>query len=325
MSKNIIIGMDEAGLGPKLGPLVISMNLFETERDLQALSMKEIMSDVLALDAGLDSIRVRVMDSKILYRGVHGFAFLEKTALSFWYACHQTIPPTLGAWLSGTCPEVAAHLEECPWYGPDPLRLTLPRIVHPELIVKSGIAIREVMERTETWLVSIKQKVLTAPVLNRMIDRLGLKSEAEMEALFSMLAQALDEHQSRLFQVEIDKLGGRNFYAGPITRFLQATQIHALEEGPQASTYIFPCNHSQVDIRFLCKGDSRKFHIALASIMSKYVRELFMFLLNRYWRSLLPEIRPTAGYPVDASRFLREVTPRALEAGLDPSLFTRIK
>ena len=36
---------------------------------------------------------------------------------------------------------------------------------------------------------------------------------------------------------------------------------------------------------------------------------------NRHWRTHLPEIKPTAGYPVDGARFYAEIAP--LLAGLN--------
>ena len=39
---------------------------------------------------------------------------------------------------------------------------------------------------------------------------------------------------------------------------------------------------------------------------SKYLRELAMHALNDFWRQHVADLRPTAGYPVDALRFEME-------------------
>ena len=49
--------------------------------------------------------------------------------------------------------------------------------------------------------------------------------------------------------------------------------------------------------------------VALASMTAKYLRELAMIRLNRFFREALPEIKPTAGYVQDGRRFLQEVRP----------------
>lgn len=325
MSKNLIIGIDEAGLGPRLGPLVISLNLFRFDDPSQGPSFEKVMEKALADDAKVEDKELRVCDSKVLYRGGTGFEHLEKTALSFWYACFGKMPATLGDWIEAACPELQEMLDECPWFGPDPLSLALPHVIRPEVVERSAKNLMRVMEQGKVEHSTIRQKILTAPTLNRMIDRLELKSEALMEALFSMLISALEDHPADRACIEIDKLGGRNFYTNPLQRFFHFTQIQPLTEGRKESSYAFSWNGEKVDLRFLCKGDSLRFHIALSSIMSKYIRELFMHLLNRFWRNWLPKLRPTAGYPVDAARFLEEVTPTAREHGLDPDRFTRIK
>ena len=49
------------------------------------------------------------------------------------------------------------------------------------------------------------------------------------------------------------------------------------------------------------------FPVALASIVCKYVRELSMHAFNQFWAKHLPDVKPTAGYPVDAARFKAEI------------------
>ncbi len=58
--------------------------------------------------------------------------------------------------------------------------------------------------------------------------------------------------------------------------------------------------------------------VALASIVSKTVREVWMDVFNAYWLVRVPGLKPTAGYPVDAARFRRAIEPTARAAGLDP-------
>ncbi len=46
---------------------------------------------------------------------------------------------------------------------------------------------------------------------------------------------------------------------------------------------------------------------ALASMTSKYVRELAMQAFNEFWVSRVPGLQPTAGYPADAKRFHAQI------------------
>ena len=55
---------------------------------------------------------------------------------------------------------------------------------------------------------------------------------------------------------------------------------------------------------------------ALASMTAKYLRELSMRAFNEYWCARVPNLRPTAGYPGDASRFRGEVAALQRELGI---------
>ena len=46
---------------------------------------------------------------------------------------------------------------------------------------------------------------------------------------------------------------------------------------------------------------------ALASMASKYLRELAMQAFNEFWRRRVPGLLPTAGYPQDAKRFRADI------------------
>jgi hypothetical protein len=46
-------------------------------------------------------------------------------------------------------------------------------------------------------------------------------------------------------------------------------------------------------------------------MVSKYLRELLMGELNRFWQQHVPGLKATAGYPTDALRFLEAIRPAA--------------
>ena len=64
----------------------------------------------------------------------------------------------------------------------------------------------------------------------------------------------------------------------------------------------------------LPRADADDGLVALASIVSKAVRELWMDVFNAHWSARIPDLRPTAGYPNDAiavPRGDRALVPRA--------------
>jgi hypothetical protein len=56
--------------------------------------------------------------------------------------------------------------------------------------------------------------------------------------------------------------------------------------------------------------------VALASMLSKYLRETLMRRFNSFWARHIPEVTPTAGYYGDGSRFLRDIEPTRRQMGI---------
>jgi hypothetical protein len=64
---------------------------------------------------------------------------------------------------------------------------------------------------------------------------------------------------------------------------------------------------------------------ALASMTAKYLRELSMRAFNEFWRTHLPDIKPTAGYYRDAWRFKKEISAKQQELGIDEHMLWRAR
>jgi ribonuclease HII len=77
-----------------------------------------------------------------------------------------------------------------------------------------------------------------------------------------------------------------------------------------------------VEIRF-CAGGEAYLPVALASMISKYLRELAMQAFNQFWIRHLPELRPTAGYPGDSQRFKRDIASVQASLGIDDRMLWR--
>ena len=94
-------------------------------------------------------------------------------------------------------------------------------------------------------------------------------------------------------------------------------RLQILEESPRRSGYRLRSERQTCDIEFITKGEDRQFVVALASIYSKYVRELYMRVFNAYWCKCVEGLRPTAGYYADAKRWLRESAPELKRRSID--------
>ena len=63
--------------------------------------------------------------------------------------------------------------------------------------------------------------------------------------------------------------------------------------------------------------------MALASVYSKYLRELFMHVFNGYWSGQQPGLEPTAGYYTDAQRWLKDAAPSLRRLNVKTDLLVR--
>ena len=79
--------------------------------------------------------------------------------------------------------------------------------------------------------------------------------------------------------------------------------LRAVEEGKQRSVYTFGAS----SIEFTVGADGFRMETALASMLAKYIRETAMTLFNKWWSERVVGIKPTAGYPTDAKRFLKDL------------------
>jgi hypothetical protein len=90
-------------------------------------------------------------------------------------------------------------------------------------------------------------------------------------------------------------------------------EIHG--ESRAQSVYRFGPAERRVEIRFRTKAEVC-LPVALASMASKYLRELAMMGLNAFWGARVPGLRPTAGYPQDARRFKAEIAAVQADLGI---------
>jgi len=105
----VIVGIDEAGYGPTLGPLVVAGTAFEVPDGVGDLW--RALAPAVSRKPGH---AIPVDDSKALYPSSHGLRNLEEGVLPF-LALGGEIPGTLADLLGRVSPP-ARHLAEYPWY-----------------------------------------------------------------------------------------------------------------------------------------------------------------------------------------------------------------
>jgi len=299
----VVVGIDEAGYGPRVGPLVLSAVAFRLPDRLADCPLWDLLRPVAGRPSrGHDLIPID--DSKRLFSQGAGLGRLERTVLAFALAAGHRCE-TLRELLEKTA-LLAEDLDDYPWYrGWDP---PLPRLVAPDQARRDAERIHTLRE-VEFLGVSL------APVLtgefNRLVASYGTKAAALFLKTADLLSWAWRNWGAEGLSVRADKHGGRNRYGILLHQTFFGAQLHTLGQGRQASEYRLLSADRAMTVGFYKDGDAHYAPVALASMFSKYVRELFMEGFNAYWTTRVPGLKGTAGYGADARRFLDHLAAAA--------------
>ena len=120
----VLVGIDEAGFGPILGPLVVSSSIFSLPDELIRADLWDILRRSIANKRRHLAGRLLIADSKKAYSRSQGTKHLERTMLSCLKYLGQE-PTTLTELISLLSPDCLERLSDYPWYkGADNCRFT---------------------------------------------------------------------------------------------------------------------------------------------------------------------------------------------------------
>jgi ribonuclease HII len=315
-----IIGIDEAGYGPNLGPFVmtsVACRVPDAEADR---CLWRALSGAVRQGGDPADGRLLIDDSKVVFSQTRGLLDLERGVHA---ALGSGCNSQLHAWLRDLCTEGCQELSAEPWYSGDS---ALPAAAAVEEL--AGLSSRFDTACADAGVSGWRARcvVICAPRFNSFLDDCGTKGAVLAHALGSLLrtaeAEAADAEAAHFF---VDKHGGRNAYAAFIQHALPRGAVLATEEGMARSVYRVHGLGRLLQLTFQPRADAAHFCVALASMASKYVRELCMAEFNRFWLERVPGLRRTAGYPGDAARFWEAIRPAAEKMGLSASQVWRRK
>lgn len=277
----LYLGMDEAGYGPRFGPLVVSAACLMADGSFDP-----------------DECPVPVGDSKKLYTSGKGVALLERTVLSF--LAREC--PLNKLTFHGLCKGFAGSLSSLPWYKDD-----FPIPVTPGQQVPA--------RETALWLgghrLFLRARLIEAEEINASDNKADLLFRVETELIESIFEETFFSQGV----LNIGKHGSRRFYGDRLESAF-ALPFETIREERDQSVYQAVREGRRLVFAFLRDGEDRDFLLALASMFAKYLREGAMRLFSDYWTRRVPGLKPTAGYPADAGRFLKGILPALEEDGI---------
>jgi hypothetical protein len=316
---NFLAGVDEAGLGPILGPLVVGGVAMTGPAGTDPWRLLRRHVARRKTEKG----KVRVADSKKVHQGPNGLGHLEATALVFWGALHGEIPATLRAWLEQLGADLG-HLGRCPWY--ESLDLPLPHAADRDWLELQAELVARTLRQAEVQIVDIAVRPVDVEEWNALIADTDNKSRAHFHAYAEVLGRLLRRVPAGFGgQVVADRCGGRMHYAADLRQLCPEVRVEIVDERPAASVYRLVGEQGTIGVTFAERGEDRSFPTALASCFAKYLRELMVECINRWFCARVPGLQPTAGYHVDGHRFLDDLAGHAPTLALPRERLVRVR
>lgn len=337
-----MIGIDEAGYGPNLGPLVVAATAWRVAEKRLGVrggrSGKKSSSLASAATPNAPSIDLyarlhdlvsqrpsqdflAIADSKLLYKPRGGLRLLERGVLTGLATVGGDATARWQQLWEATLADPAGARHELPWYaGYD---CPLPIDADPGELVELQSKFSETCSDAKVELVELRARAVFPREFNDLTNHYGTKGAALSHISIALVKDVVDKlttHPSpptpNLFQITCDKHGGRNRYAAILQHHFPDEPIEILQESRPASRYRWGTSESQIEICFRTKGEA-ELPTALASMAAKYHRELAMQAFNAFWAEKVSGLRPTAGYPLDAKRFKAEIVGLQKKLGID--------
>lgn len=310
----LVIGVDEAGYGPLLGPLVVAGAAFRTSDE----PGPEAAGSRLARAIG--AAGVRVGDSKRLFGRTRALGALEEPVLAFLAAAGAPaarFDDVLAA--AGVDPGVRA----APWYSADPTRF--PLAAEPGAVSDAARRIADALAAEGTQFVAFAADVVPETRLNAELST-GNKADALFAAaagVFDRLLalRAAGEPVAAVF----DRQGGRRRYGPLLQRRWPDALTWTVAESAARSEYRLRLPDAGAVLRFEVEADGGFPQVGLASMLAKYVREAFMELFNGHFARICPGVVPTAGYVEDGRRWLAATRASRESAGVPDSALVRLR
>ncbi len=324
----VIAGIDEAGYGPILGPLVVGSAAMRVEDS----SMDEIpdlwkrCKSIVSKKRDPSGRKLHINDSKLVYTPTIGLFGLEKSVMAIHGVTANRVTANLNELIEKVSPRKVnafSLLDELPWYQmPEDEK-------HPitcdamSLKLAQGVVARGLADVGITG-VELRADVVCEARLNDWFQKTNNKGSTLASISMSLLDGLLERHATKDgLLVVCDRQGGRTHY-GPLLRTMfDQWSLIVVKEEDGFGEYTLTRGQAVARIIFAEKSEQLNLPTALASMLCKYLRERLMMRLSRYWQLRVPGLEATAGYWTDGLRFMKDIDQACKSEGIDPKVMVR--
>jgi hypothetical protein len=308
----LVAGIDEAGYGPLLGPLVVAGTAFRATGGSPETFGARVRR-------ACSACRLAVGDSKRVFGPTKDLARLERPLLAF-LAAAGAEPRSFDELLACVGVDPAVR-RSAPWYGGEPPAFPLRSDVDEAR--EAGRALRAALAREDVEFAGAAADVVPESRLNAALDA-GNKADALFAVSTSVFERVAARRRDGDPLVAVfDRHGGRQRYATSLQRRWPESLAWTVGESPRRSDYRMSLGGAAAEVSFVVEADHEFPQVGLASMLAKYLREAFMERFNEYFARLAPGVAPTAGYVEDGRRWLEATRVARASHGVPDSELVR--
>jgi ribonuclease HII len=319
----ILAGIDEAGYGPLLGPLVVSSAVFQFPDELLRVNLWDVLYKAVSIQKKGLAGRLLITDSKKAYNRSKGIKHLRRTVCACLKAVSIDSKPIQNAeqLLEQLCPNCAGRIKKYPWY----------KQLHTQILAKdsddlpiAAAVLRRTMDDNNIRLLGIHSRCLDVGFYNSRVETVKNKSRVLFTELCSLVLEILEKAtDNETIQIVVDRQGGRVNYQQELLRMFPRFGLSVIRQDEKMSSYELSAGKKTMRIHFCVKADTKYLPVCLAAMASKYLREVLMESLNAFFCKMCDELRPTAGYWQDGRRFIKDLQTMVPEYSIETKMLIR--